>query len=663
MVLKTNNSKLTVSLSALLAPYLPYKKAKDMLRQALKLVDPISDMVERDRVLLAIATEWPAESLSQAIAFSSRLDGESSRINFLGGLVSRLEHDQLASLVAVAESIVGSSRRARIACLLAPYVSDDLVPKILDLLMSVKLRDSPDPATDASLELEVRLAEMQISDERERKHIRHAIKSRLRERILRESQIIRYETENYYSATIVALAHRLERASLGKALDMAQEVTDPLSRLKIHVALLPRLSDNIREGTLKAIFKEAGVVLQSSPGGASDEIKSSYGFMECLEVFADLLFLAPGDVRSRGVRIVAAFLEKIGQEWDSSRVESVLHRLPGEVRLQLLSQILSDLLESRSSAVRIPSLISLVLSGGLNQPEIITQLLAVVGGIDDALIRIRSTAPIIPYLGREEKKDAVSSVLRFALGEIDDAVRVTAIAQIAALIEGPDHGPLLDDAIMIAATIPSAGIRCEALTSLLSVFRGDRRHRLFADALSAAQSLGRIEERYRALAALIPIADRAELVMILDEVGRLNSDILCAQGISVLSPQLPTESIPKALSIVHKITSESDRVDALSALCPRLSLNTLDDLAKVAITLREDRNRVTLLKALMLAARQRSRMPGGPSMPFREWADDLERSSVFDLLEAATWWIAELSGTAGLIEISDAILDVTLWWP
>ena len=660
MVLVTNDSRLTISLSALLAPYLPRKKAKDMMRQALKLVAPISDKIERDRALAAIAAEWPAGSLSQAMTLSSLLDDESSLIRFLGALVPRLERDQLVPLVAVAESFATVSRRVRMARLLAPRVPDDLVSEVLDLLTDVRFIDRTEPDMDVLLEVEL-LSGVQASDE----HRRQLVDELMRRRRLgdRHGSQTQDEAERDYSETIVALAPRLKQASLGKALELAQLVVDPLCRLKIHIALLPRFSGRARDAVVRNALDAAETVLQNPLDGVANEAQSNHQFMKYAELFVDLLLVVPGYARDRGVRIVASLLQKEGQEWDDEHVDRVLHRLPEDVRLQLVDLLFSDLIKPEGSAVRTHSLFSLVLTSGTYQPEVLARLLAAISDIGDVLLRIRSTLSIAPYLGSGEKKAAIDSVLRSVLEESDEARRVAAVAQVSALIDGSDRGSLLDEAVMIASTISPPAVRCQALMSLLPVFSGDRRHRIFDDVLAAARSLGEDEERCCALISLVPVADKSEIGMILEEVEGLNSGNLCADAITALSPKLSAESIVRALGIVQNISNEEDRIRAVSALCPRLTLNNLDDLANSTLGVRDNLDRVTLLRALVLAARQRSRMPGNPSLPFSEWADDLERSSLFGLIEATAWRVGELGDATGLAEVSGAILDVTLWWP
>ena len=50
-------------------------------------------------------------------------------------------------------------------------------------------------------------------------------------------------------------------------------------------------------------------------------------------------------------------------------------------------------------------------------------------------------------------------------------------------------------------------------------------------------------------------------------------------------------------------------------------------------------------------------------MPFRVWAEGLDRSDLFDLISSVVWWVARFSDDDGMIEISNAILDATHWWP
>ena len=137
MVRASDDAELVVLSFAVLAPYLPHDEGAIALRHALKLVTPILDRTGRDEALAAIAEEWPTHALPEAVSFSSRVDDDFSRTEFLSRLVPRLEHDLLGKIVTTTEAIASPGCRVRLARTLAPYVPDQLVARVFGLLIGV----------------------------------------------------------------------------------------------------------------------------------------------------------------------------------------------------------------------------------------------------------------------------------------------------------------------------------------------------------------------------------------------------------------------------------------------------------------------------------------------------------------------------------------------
>ena len=473
-----------------------------------------------------------------------------------------------------------------------------------------------------------------------------------------------YGTDVDYAETLISLAPRLKGSLLNKALDAGRMITAPLLRLKVLIAFIPYVSIDSRAGISRDALKAAALAMRSvlgihEPGlERSDEQASIY-----VSTLIELICVLPEHLRSEGAALFVALITD-WHGWHPDDLVYVFQKLPTESRSQFLSELLETLLKIRSWSMRASALTSLLPAlDNQSRSEVAARALDAAKHITDDFEQIQAITSTISYLAHDMRKSVIKSALQKSLDIRDEGQRVAAVARIAKFIDDPERHSLLDEMLIIATTISSATMRCQALVALISEFSGDRRRRIFEDALTAARGVVKADARYRSIMSLIPIASPAELNSILDESSSITDDGLRGQALARLSPELPPESISRALTIAQTIGIEKCRANALGALCPRLSIHQLDELAISAQDIEDSRNRVLLLKAVIRASRQFSRMAGGYSLPFRVWADGLDRSALFNLISSLAWWAAKSSGGDGMIEISDAILDSTRWWP
>lgn len=290
MVRASDDAVLVVSASAVLAPYLPQEKGAITLRRALKLVTPIGDRGGRDRALAAIAKEWPAHALPEAVSFSSRIDDDFSRTAFFSMLVPRLEYDLLGEVMTAAEAIANPSCRVRLARTLAPHIPDELMARVLGLLIDDVGNDDRNQRADVSRESlvyphrdtafmhsDMTPAVQQFMDIDKRRRVagqrRMLMESSKRQRILlsgtspdpmHQMPIYNpYRMDVDYAATLISLAPRLREPLLNKALSAGRMIAAPLLRLKVIIAFIPHVSVDSREAVSYAALGVAALVVQN----------------------------------------------------------------------------------------------------------------------------------------------------------------------------------------------------------------------------------------------------------------------------------------------------------------------------------------------------------------------------------------------------------------
>jgi hypothetical protein len=674
MVRRFHDAELMISSYAALAPYLPRERRLVALQEALKLVTPIWDRSERDSALAAIGRQWPVHALPEALSFGYRIDDEFSRTQLLSALVPRMDGDLLGQVVAATEAIVDSGCRKRLARTLAPYVSVNLLSRVFELLAGDVDGRKVSPGAGISQNAAKLTDIVGYRRPRSRAQERMLWEMRRKSGLLQTgsspdsmryaatySRVYRRETD--YSAGLISLAPRLKEPLLNKALHAGLLIDQPLLRLKVLVAFLPHVSAEARDVVAGEALTTARVVLQDVYDEESEERPISLRNEICVSVFADLIRTLPDHLRDVGAYLLVGLLVRDLRGGRIAELSDVFRRLPKESQRQITSKLLDALSGIDNASTRADVLVSLLAIDSDRQSEIAMRALDSAWQIHDVPTRVTAMVSLIPYLANDMRKVVTQSLVRLSLDLEHEGQRLTLMAQIAQFIDGSERQSFLEEMLIIAPTDPSPTARCQALASLISEFNGDRRHRIFADAVAAARSLDGISEHSRYLLSLVAVADASELTMIVDEASNVSDDGLCSRLVAGLSSEISGGSIPRVLDIAQAIVNEKDRTNALSALCRRLSPAQLNQLAVAVPGIEDSQNRLALIRAMMQEPTTFSRMVGNVSVPFRIWADGFDRRELLDMISSVAWWAARVAGEVGLVEISEAILDVARWWP
>jgi hypothetical protein len=327
---------------------------------------------------------------------------------------------------------------------------------------------------------------------------------------------------------------------------------------------------------------------------------------------------------------ISSYLETTRGMIDQGARSRTLVALAPRLDSQLLSVAL-EIAENISEAEpRCRALLALV--AGLEcerQQAVVASEWKNVATIEDVAMRARSLAALAPHLCSDRIESVVGDILRLS-GALDGHnARSPVLANIAALLSPEQFA----QALRATITIENEGMRSRAIEAIA-------RHLLpsqLPEAFAAGLSINDAAAKVRVIVALV-------------------------QSLEVSERE---QHVAQALLVANSIENGADRAIALAALVPHLvggeRLWAQKEVLKLA---REQGDAVHRSRVLIAALQGQWDDTRNELASFAvENSAQMPRHRAFVILANSVPLIAELGGAAAIVNLFDAISDVTSWYP
>jgi hypothetical protein len=666
---------LDVWATCILAPYLPYRKGAAAAKRGLTLLTPINDKNSQASALIALLRHCTDGLWSDVFTIIEEIDDDSIRVQVLSELAPEMPRAVAMKALATAEATADAWSRLRLGTALAPYAPDNCISRLLALIEETGLTTLDADVMQHLRSDPHRLAHIwrfEASDLYARNVSWHPHLPRPSDHWfmpeasgvgallanngnfpmgLEEQQLVaRVRALDLARLRVLsAVAPRLSKSLMTKALTIARRVADPHLRAEALISLASNLPEAARSNVIRGAL------------GAAQSARSQSGRFKLVCELARMGYDAlEDDLVNQVVNefVVAAPSEQLSL---AECAHSSLANSPS----RFLDTLLKKLLQRENIETGAAGLLALlpVINDARRRAEVAAIAASAVGAIDGSQSRANFLMGLLPYVADETRATIAAKALEITAEILNEADRVEIVCRLVPYLARTQRDDSLDEMIVIATTIADREPRCRALAALARHLTPEMRTRTLVDAVSAAEGITSARSRAHALARLAPVIDRGSYANALAVAEEIVDDECRSVTLQAFAEHFPPEWISLILTAALKIKNEDYRVKAVVAIVPRLSLSDLLGVCRMATGLSDGDCRVALFKASIAAMQAREVSDAPEWSPFRGWTRGLDRAGMLAVVEASDWWIRRAGGVQAPVEAARAIVDVTRWWP
>jgi hypothetical protein len=485
------------------------------------------------------------------------------------------------------------------------------------------------------------------------------LSSRQLDKVLRLAQRLPAEENCFAALTEIGLLqpHEARHETAARALGTVAGMTHQRSQARAVVRLAPILGQGLA-GDAVTLLRSLDSTIQGIP--ALDEIADAVPAAQLIEVFGVLV--STGLFIFDFVPGIPKTLTRLSREGHADLIYALLQVPPFEGNSQLAARLAPLLPPGRIRDFWRPNVSAEALSElarFLPRVERAGAVDEVLDALDVQVPRPWSDlqAPVLGRLGRTAPTKRLTEAIREYM--MSPAVTLETMAELAPAL--PES--LLEDAYRFAVSKNYGSF--DALVQLAPRLHGA----LLEQAISYVREHQQTPNQATVLTALacrLPAGHAQWEEILAAAVDAAITSPGNAGLLGELIPRLPEHLRPNAVqAAISEACSRWPRSDPVDELVKALRAPELSELYARLAGLRDPQ-----LRAKARAAVLREYGHRYPAQPFasdralhEDWAGELGRGALTDLIGASAWWIVRNGSEEDLQSTAQAILDVTTWWP
>ncbi|WP_410509646.1 NB-ARC domain-containing protein [Methanosarcina hadiensis] len=659
-------SNVVVALLAIV-PYLGGQKKEEVIDKTLNAAYMIEDNNVRAEALLTIIPylkgQKKEETMEKTLDLAFKIKDNNKRAFLLSGISPYLDgqkkEEVMEKALDVASKIKDNYTKVRTLSAIVPYLDgqkkEDVTGKALDA--AYRIEDNESEITDA-LSTVVPYLDEQKKEEAIEKALGAVFKINDHNKRVKS-----------LSTIIPHLCCQKKEEVIEKAFDIASDIQPNNERVRSLLAIFPNLDEQKKVEVLEKALD------------AASRIENDYEKAEVLSIIISYLDeQKKEELKQKALDIVfrikdngerALVLSTIVPYLDEQKKEETIEKI-----LDTTSKIKGNHYTKGESLSKIIPYLN-----GQKKEEVIEKALGATYMIEDNdgdFSKVLALSAIIPYLDSPKKEEVIEKCLDSISKIIGDGYEYESVAALSAIVPYfVDQEKVIVRALDVVSKIEYDDVRAEALSTIVPYLDEQKKEETIEKILDATLKIK--DNNYakaEALSAIVPYLERQKkeeiIEKILDAAYKIENDHVRANTLLTIVPYLDDQKkedfIEKILNVASKIKSGIGISKILLSIDPKLDGQKKEELIEkafdVILKIENDNKRADAFNIML---------PHLRNLPMDNlyfwWRKAIQilrertRSNLLLDIIVLIPVISELGEDDILFEISQAILDVSRWWP
>ena len=624
---KIQNNYYRLEAFSFIVPYLDGQKKEEVIDQALSSASKIQDDYCRSQALSCIISHLDGqekeEVVNQTLSSAFKIQNEISRSRAFSFIVSHLDGAKKEEVIDLALSSASNIQddkcRSQVLSCIAPHLDGAKNEDVFNQALSVasKIRDY-----DSQLKLLSSLV----------RHLDGAKKEEVIDLALSSASNI--QDDKCRSQVLSFIVPHLDGTKNEEQIDQALSVA---SKIQVADYLLQSLSFIVPH--LYGLKKEE-VIDISLYAASMIEVDDEYRFEalsfivphldgEKKEKAIDFALSTVSTIKGNCLGTFTKSLSSLVSHFDGAKRDEQI-----EHALFAISNIQNEYLLLQSLSCIVPHL------DGVKKEDLIDLALSVASNIQNDDYRSQAFSYIIPHLDGAKKEEVIDLALSAAVSNIqDDYSLLESLSSIVPYLDGPKYEELINQTCSAGLKLDYDSNRPHSLFSLVVPLDGTQKEELIKKSFFVASKIQNEFYRFKVFSCIVSNLDGLKkeemLEQILSAVSNFQDDYYTLQSLFCIVPHLDglkEELFDQAFAVASNIRDDRMQSTAFSTMVPYLSslpLNSQYSWWRKAIKVLRERTRKSLLMDISIL------------IPVISYFGDND----------------------AIFEISEAISDVSRWWP